>query len=397
MLEQTRYQRRIAGSPDERQLMLIAVGIAARREAMREQAGSLAERIDWGRFAQTLRARRLLASLGSHVLELTGEAASDAFATDVAQAIESGRRQGTFLQLVAMRAISTLAEAGIRSTPLKGPILGEAIYGDVGRRWSSDVDLLVPVDRLRDAVAALATMGYRPPSDHVDAHGLPLLHFSLAHEDERLPQLELHWRVHWYERQFAQERLLAPPDTASDGWRPAPVDELAALLLFYARDGFIDLRLATDLSAWWDTLGGRASPGFLSAVVDRYPALGRALAASASAAERIAGLPAAMLGLPRLGWRERAAVRLANPHPHSSHPQLYADVSLIDGLLAPAGGMPAFARRQLLPPREVLRQRAQLTRSRRGNTRAGNGARMLVRYGLAMTRLAAAPERLRYS
>ncbi len=50
--------------------------------------------------------------------------------------------------------------------------------------------------------------------------------------------MELHWRVHWYERSFAHERLLPPtPDDPPQNWRPAPADELAALLLFYAGMG----------------------------------------------------------------------------------------------------------------------------------------------------------------
>jgi hypothetical protein len=89
--------------------------------------------------------------------------------------------------------------------------------------------------------------------------GLPLLHFVLVHERGELPPVELHWRVHWYERSFARERLLPPAVDPPGDWRPAPADELAALLLFYARDGFIDLRLASDLGAWWDVHGAELS------------------------------------------------------------------------------------------------------------------------------------------
>ncbi len=68
------------------------------------------------------------------------------------------------------------------------------------------------------------------------------------------------------------------------------------------------------------------------------------------------GLPAARIlgGAGKLRLRERMAVRLANPNPHSSRSQLYADMGLIDGLLMPPGGFSAFVRRNVLPPREVL-------------------------------------------
>ena len=106
-----------------------------------------------------------------------------------------------------------------------------------------------------------------PPTDYVQDSGLPLLHFVLVHERGELPPVELHWRVHWYEQRFARERLL-PPTAGQEGqWRPAPADELTSLLLFYARDGFIDLRLATDLGAWWDVHGPDLDPGALDEVL----------------------------------------------------------------------------------------------------------------------------------
>ena len=109
----------------------------------------------------------------------------------------------------------------------------------------------------------------------------------LVHERNELPPVELHWRVHWYERNFAHERLLPPTADESPGvWRPAPTDELAALLLFYARDGFVDLRLATDLSAWWEVYGNDLPPGAVDELLRIYPALARVIPAAIEAAER---------------------------------------------------------------------------------------------------------------
>jgi hypothetical protein len=128
-----------------------------------------------------------------------------------------------------------------------------------------------------------------------------------------------------------------------------------------------------------------------------YPALERVLTAAAKAAEMIVGLPAAhIIGHgSRLNRRGSMAVRLANPNPHASQEQLYADMGLIDGLLMPPGGVGAFVRRQLMPPREILRERARLAQERRARSPLGHSARVLGRYGLAMTRLAGAPEALR--
>src|ERR1700684_1512918 len=98
----------------EQQLILICAGTAARRRAMGESAERLAMDIDWARLTETLRWRKLLATLGPRTIELAKGHASDEFAAAVDEAIEAGRRQGAFLQLMSLRAMAVLADAGIR-------------------------------------------------------------------------------------------------------------------------------------------------------------------------------------------------------------------------------------------------------------------------------------------
>lgn len=381
----------------EQRLILLSAGTAARRQAMREQAGRLIEAVEWQRLVENLHRRRLLTVLGPRILELAAGRADDSFAAAVQQTIDAGRRHSALLQLVSLRISAMLAEAGIRSTALKGPLLGEAIYGDPGRRLSSDIDLLVAPEDLQAAVEVVRGLGYGAPTDYVQDDGLPLLHFVLVHERGELPPVELHWRVHWYERDFARERLLPATVDPPGAWRPAPVDELAALLLFYARDGFVGLRLASDLSAWWDVYGAEVPTGALDELLRVYPALTRVIPVAAEVAERTVGLPAARIFGERhkLGLRQRMAVRLANPSPHSSRSQIYADIGLIDGLLMPQGGFGAFIRRNVLPPREILDQQARHGARQRRRSSIGRGAGVLGRYGLTMTRLLRSPETLR--
>jgi hypothetical protein len=379
----------------ERELILLSAGTAARRDATSARAERLTGDVDWRVLAATLRIRKLLTVLGPRILELSAGAAGGEFAAEVEQARDAARRQGGFLQLVAARLTAMLAEAGIACLPLKGPMLAEAIYGDPGRRVASDIDLLVAPERLRDAVQVVRALGYGEPSDHVQPSGLPLLHFALAHEQDRLPPVELHWRVHWYEERFARERLLPPGIDVRGEWRPAPADELAELLLFYARDGFVDLRMVADIGAWWDARGTELPPGALGEMLDSYPPLARVVRAAAQVAEQMVGLPAELaLGYrPRLGLRGRVATRLANPHPRSSQSQLYADMGLVDGLLSPPGGLREFVSRQVLVPPEVLAQQARHGARARARSRLGHGLGVLGRYGLRMGGLARGPRR----
>jgi hypothetical protein len=379
----------------EEQLILLSAGTAERRHAVLGQVEELRTVVDWSLMADLLRERRLLPLLGPRLVELAEGHAGNQFAATVNQALDAGRRHGVFLQMIATRVAGALADAEIRCAALKGPALSEMLHGDPGRRISSDVDLLVAHEQLHDAVDVVRGLGYTAPTDSIDQQGLPLLHFALIHEHGLLPPIELHWRIHWYERSFAGERLLPPDGEFTDAWRPAAIDELAALLLFYARDGFIDLRLATDLSAWWDAFGARLDPGALDRLIRAYPALEHVLRAAVKVAENIVGLqlPTPAGKKVKLNGRSHVAVRLATPYPHVSEAQLLADVGLIDGLLTPRGGFRAFLRRRLIPPPEVLREHARRTQRRRASSSLGHSIRVLARYALAMGTLLRTPNR----
>lgn len=379
----------------ERRIMLLAAAVAPLREAAAPEIRNLAIEVDWPRLTAVLRLRGLLPSLGPRIVELAAGRASNAFSLAVDQTVSAVRRQSLLLQLVTQRAIEALAEAGVRSRALKGPLLGEAVYGDPGRRVSNDIDLLVAPNELGRAVAVIRDMGYTHPSDYIGPDGLPQLHFALVHEHAKLPPIELHWRIHWYEQRFAVERLLAPSLESQPSWRPRPADELAALLQFYARDGFMDLRMATDVSAWWDTFGSEVPREALDEVIRAYHELSSVIPVAAKVAEATVGVPgtALLTHTRRLNLRQRIAVRLANPHPEARDAQIYAEMSLIDGLLTPRGGMQAFVRRQLLMPSEVLEAHDRQAGKSKLRSAFGRRVRTLIRlgvlgrYGLALTRL----------
>jgi hypothetical protein len=154
--------------------------------------------------------------------------------------------------------------------------------------------------------------------------------------------------------------------------------------------------LVSDLSAWWDIRGTDLPTTGLAPLLDGFPELARVIPAAAYVAERVGGLPARLtIGEHHaLGLRGQMAVRLANPNPRSSTSQLYADMGLIDGLLAPPGGLRAFVRRQLLPPSEVLDQQARHRSRRRARSSVGRLAGVLGRYWLRIARLPRRPETL---
>jgi hypothetical protein len=58
------------------------------------------------------------------------------------------------------RILDCLEAHGIRAIPFKGPVLAEILYGDLGLRSFSDLDVLVQPADVRRAKVALSTLGY---------------------------------------------------------------------------------------------------------------------------------------------------------------------------------------------------------------------------------------------
>jgi hypothetical protein len=379
----------MAGLTAEQELLLRSAATGARREAEREQLETLLARVDWSDLGELLGQSRLLPTLGPRIVASAGDRVDPGFRAAASEAVEAVRRQDALLLLMGQRLEETLRARGIATAPLKGPALGEELYGEAGRRLSSDIDLLVPAERLGEAAEAAASLGYEEATDPVGEDGLPLLHLAMPHPE--LPAVELHWRIHWYEERFARERLL-PPAGAEAAWRPQPVDQLVALLLYYARDGFSGVRQACDLAAWWDRFGAELGDGELEARLDAYPQLRPAVTAAARVADRMVGLPSGrLLTGSGLGARGRLAIALADPRPYATTQQLYAEIALIDGLLTPRGGFRSYLHRQVTPSAEVIRDHTDKGLGAHETSRLGYALRILGRYALALGRLLRIP------
>ena len=325
------------------ELVLLAAGTTARRRATAGRVEALQGQVAWGALLAELAAQRLVALLGGRLLEMVGTRAPTAFADAVRAETEALRQAAALMELATLRVATTLEAAGIANVPLKGPLLARTLHGDPGMRFSGDIDVLVTHDNLRRAVAALEPLGWRLQDGAAD----PVLHLALTH-GAGLPKVELHWRVHWYETEFGA-RALARARPGPDGVRRLhATDELAALLLYHARDGFAGLRHPTDAAAWWDAHAASPGAAVLAPVAVEHPGLTRALSASAAVLDVLVGVPAARLVEADPAWGARRAAGLANPLMHGTPQQITAEISLVDGLLTPAGQRAASLRRRVL-------------------------------------------------
>ena len=330
-------------------LALVAVSTSERRSAYAERLKDLARDVS-------------LSALTSYVLQqrvslVVPERLEELGLAKIARALEQSvaARRAQALADAKVRCVLTdgvlrrLEEVRIPAISLKGVDLSHRLYGNSASRESRDIDVLVCARDLERARAlAELEFSYAPPVDAVGSDGRPLLHYRLEHPNG-WPSLELHWRVHWYETASGAEMLRR--SSLAGGQRVmAPRDELASLLLFYARDGFVGIRDLAAIAAWWDRHGSELPASGLAGFVEAFPELGPALSASARVAAAMGGLPLAPLRLDARPstLRERRAAQLADPQPGHDTSRLLADMALVDMLLAPKLDLKGFVRRQML-------------------------------------------------
>jgi hypothetical protein len=95
----------------------------------------------------------------------------------------------------AAEAIAVLTGAGIETLVTKGASLAVCSYGDLGARPMDDVDVLVPIERTREAVAVLGAAGWS--AGHDDPPAWTEVHHSLGFSGPHGGEVDLHWFALW--------------------------------------------------------------------------------------------------------------------------------------------------------------------------------------------------------
>jgi hypothetical protein len=154
----------------------------------------------------------------------------DSFDAEVAGRLRGlYRRSWSHNQLLfkrATEAIAALEGAGIGTLVIKGASLAILSYGDVGVRPMDDVDVLVPIERTREAIAALTAVGW--PPGHDDPLAWAQVHHSLGFSGPQGGEVDLHWFALW--QPARDDRLWdasVPMELAGAATRaPCPADQL---------------------------------------------------------------------------------------------------------------------------------------------------------------------------
>jgi hypothetical protein len=169
---------------------------------------------DWPKFLRVAQRHRVMGL----VQRALGEAAGIAVPPAVMDALHRAARAQVQLNLAlaaeACRLDQVLAATGIDAVFLKGATLAQLIYGDIGRRHSRDVDVLVAPEAVVTTLAVLEQAGYRCTQPFTGRQAATYVrffhHFEMVHVQRRT-RVEVHWRL-------SENPLLMPDIPAREDW-----------------------------------------------------------------------------------------------------------------------------------------------------------------------------------
>ncbi len=213
------------------------------------------------------------------------------------------RRRAALIEMSRDAVATTLERAGVDTLMLKGAALAGTLYADPVERDVSDIDLLVPEDRVKTAVRALAAAGYFGPSSWKELCAFRRYHFHIPMKLPGAATVEVHWKLCRPDARFRLDdddfrnrairitRPEAPPLRV-----PAPEHVLLHLVLQNVQEGFsrlgrivdIDRLVASVPGLNWPALMSQARDGNLASALSLSLHLSRLLLGTPVPAEALA-------------------------------------------------------------------------------------------------------------
>lgn len=153
--------------------------------------------LDWSRFLDLAQAHGLLPLLYWHGTRGIGLD----FPPEVAQRLEERFRANVARSLLMVQAlfkiVDLLGSCGIPAVPFKGPALAESLYGDVALRECVDLDILLRVRDVPQAIRTLVSAGYDAPAKLTPAqqNALVATQYECGFLSPAGILVELQWRI----------------------------------------------------------------------------------------------------------------------------------------------------------------------------------------------------------
>ena len=207
----------------------------------------LSRALDWDRVLHHVDHHRVVPQVYEALLPISHLVPSQPFDA-LRSRYQHNARKTLWFTAELLRILSHLKSAGIKALPYKGPVLAQALYGEVTKRQFGDLDILVLPEDVLTAKAALLDLGYKP-------------------KIELAPPIEKTYVETGYEYSF---NAVHAPNLLELQWRIVP--------RFYSIDFKVAdfLKRADEISLGIQEMeDGRSRPSFRIASAKRQPALGR--------------------------------------------------------------------------------------------------------------------------
>lgn len=245
-------------SPEMKLFLLCSVNepSAPEREAIRALVGGT---LDWHAFGR-IAAKHRIDPIVWRNLKNGGDETLNAEMMAVLQKKTERNRMLAMLFASELIRLNKLFEArGVRMLCLKGPMLSLTLYGDISKRMSRDLDLLVCPSEVGLAEQALLDEGYRwaglgaPLTDRQRPFVLKTLHhFTYTHPHKGVT-VELHWQFHSQSDDSHFNALWASRAQASLNGKQVgifnPVETLLYLVFHGSKHLWVRLKWLCDIQA----------------------------------------------------------------------------------------------------------------------------------------------------
>ncbi|WP_273851281.1 nucleotidyltransferase domain-containing protein [Guptibacillus spartinae] len=239
--------------PKELKLLLRIVNSDKIEEELRGESDLLLG-IDWHLFLKQARHHRVYPLIYVKLKDVN----ENIIPPFVIDQLANDYKRNTFQMLHLSAELDTLSKVflkkNIKSIFLKGPVLAQDLYGDVSRRTSSDLDLLISINDLSRVEELLVSEGYEK-DDYIETvfsewkwrHH----HVTFFHSKKRT-KVEVHWRMNpgpGKEPRFAElwERRRKSPLTVTPVYLLGKEDMFLFLASHGARHGWSRLRWLIDI------------------------------------------------------------------------------------------------------------------------------------------------------
>ncbi|MFO1501020.1 MAG: nucleotidyltransferase family protein [Verrucomicrobiota bacterium] len=181
----------------------------------------LKQKIDWVRFIQLAFAHGSLSLMHAALSSVGPEHVPKAMLEQLRHHRMETARRGEHLQRELLRIIGLLEARDIPTIAFKGPVLAQAVYGDLGLRPFSDLDLLVPKRDFLKAKGILIRDGY--DEVYFGEHETLYRQSQLVRSDQSVG-VDLHWGVspRDFDVTISILRKVARSADGSVGHRPGP-------------------------------------------------------------------------------------------------------------------------------------------------------------------------------